>query len=43
MFEKIKKWYDLGLWTGQMVKKAGEKGLLTVTQVAKIVGSEEEN
>lgn len=29
MFEKIKKWYRLGLWSKQMVFNAVEKGIIT--------------
>lgn len=28
MVEKIKKWYQLGLWTQGMVRQAVEKGVL---------------
>lgn len=41
MFEKIKKWYDLGLWTKQMVECAAAKTLLTQAQLEQIIGSEE--
>lgn len=29
MFEKIKKWYGLGLWSADMVRNAVKKGVLT--------------
>lgn len=37
MFEKIKKWYKQGLWTGQMVLRAIEKGILTAEQAEDIL------
>jgi hypothetical protein len=39
MFEKIKKWYQQGLWTMQMVQNAEEKGILTSQQVIEIITS----
>ncbi len=39
MFEKIKKWYQQGLWTMQMVQNAKEKGILTSQQVIEIISS----
>lgn len=41
MFEKIKRWYCLGLWTEAMVRTAREKGLLTGAQTAQLLGGEE--
>ena len=38
MKEKIKTWYDLGLWSAQMVRQAAEKGVLTSEDVAEILG-----
>jgi len=38
MYKKIKLFYDKGLWTAAMVKKAVEKGLLTKEEYAAIVG-----
>lgn len=38
MFEKIKKWYNLGLWNDQMVLNALEKGVITQEQYAEIFG-----
>ena len=29
MYEKIKKWYDMGLWTEAMVRNAVTKGVIT--------------
>ena len=37
MFEKIKKWYDLGLWTKEMVHNAVPK-LITPEQYEEITG-----
>ncbi|MEG1985207.1 MAG: XkdX family protein [Oscillospiraceae bacterium] len=37
MFEKIKKWYDMGLWTAAMVQNAVVKGKLTQAQADEIV------
>lgn len=37
-FEKIKKWYDQGLWTKEQVHKAVEKGLITEAEYLEIVG-----
>ena len=39
MFEKIKKWYQQGLWTVTMVQHAQEKGVLTAEQVIEILTS----
>lgn len=39
MFEKIKKWYQQGLWTMTMVQNAQEKGVLTADQVIEILAS----
>lgn len=38
MEEKIKKWFDQGLWTAAMVETAGKKGLITPAQVKAITG-----
>ena len=43
MYEKIKKWYEQGLWTAEMVKQAVEKGVITQLQGQMILdGTEEE-
>lgn len=39
MFEKIKKWYQQGLWTMTMVQNVQEKGALTAEQVIEILAS----
>lgn len=38
MYNKIKKWYDFGLWSADMVRKAAEKGLITTEQAHEIIG-----
>lgn len=38
MFERIKKWYKLGIWSKSMVANAVSKGKLTEEQYAEIVG-----
>lgn len=38
MFKKIKKWYEQGLWTKQMVAQAVSKGLITAEQYEEITG-----
>lgn len=37
MFAKIKKWYDQGLWTKEMVQNAVDKGLITQEECLEIV------
>lgn len=38
MKDKIKLWYDLGLWSAQMVRQAAEEGVLTAEDAAEILG-----
>ena len=38
MFEKIKKWYNQGLWNAEMVRNAVVKGVITEKQYKDIVG-----
>lgn len=38
MFEKIKRFYDLGLWTEEMVKNAVTKGIISESEYQEIVG-----
>ena len=38
MYERIKKYYDLGLWTKEMVKNAVEKGVITKEEYIEITG-----
>lgn len=40
MFEKIKKFYDLGLWTESMVRNAVVKGVITEEEYKEITGQE---
>lgn len=37
MYEKIKKWYEMGLWTIEMVNKAVKKGVITEEQAEEIL------
>ena len=37
MYEKIKKWYEQGLWKADQVKQAVEKGVLTQEQCQAIL------
>lgn len=37
MYEKIKKWYDMGLWTAAMVRNAAKKGVITTDQAEDII------
>jgi hypothetical protein len=41
MKEKIKKWYEQGLWTAEMVRNAVIKGKLTEDEYREIVGEAE--
>lgn len=38
MYEKIKKFYEKGLWTAEMVQQAVEKGVITQEQADEILG-----
>ena len=40
MYEKIRKWYRLKLWTAQMVAMAAEKGVLSRAEAAAILEEE---
>lgn len=40
MFERIKRWYDFGLWSARMVQNAVTKGVLTQEQADEILGNE---
>lgn len=40
MYEKIKKFYDMGLYTTAQVHKFVDKGIITEEQYAEIVGVE---
>lgn len=39
MYEKIKKWYEMGLWTAAMVQQAADKGIITQEQADEILGT----
>ena len=36
MFEKISKWYKMGLWTEQMVRNAYIRGVITEQQLREL-------
>ena len=38
MFEKIKKWYESGMWTKKMVRNAVIKGKITEEEYIEITG-----
>ena len=38
--EKVKRYYDLGLWSEERVRKAMEKGAITLGEYEEIVGKE---
>ena len=38
MYENIKKWYAMGLWSAAMVRQAVVKGIITEAQYKEIVG-----
>lgn len=40
MFEKIKRWHSMGLWTDKMVANAVEKKVITAKQYKEITGKE---
>jgi hypothetical protein len=42
MFEKIKKWYNQGLWTEKMVLNAVKKSVLTEAEANEILSIENE-
>ena len=37
MYDKIEKWYKMGLWSAEMVQNAVDKGLLTEEEAATIL------
>lgn len=39
MYDKIKKFYDMGLWTADMVKAAADKGIITEEEYNEIVNA----
>lgn len=40
MFEKIKQWYELGLWSEQRVRDAVAKGVIDGQQFKAITGKD---
>ncbi len=40
MYEKIKKYYELGMWNEQKVRNAVDKGVITAEQFKEITGKE---
>lgn len=40
MYEKIKRFYSLGLWTEAMVRNAVEKGIITEAEYESITATE---
>lgn len=38
MFEKVKRYYDSGLWSEERVRNVTEKGAITVEEFEKITG-----
>lgn len=40
MYERIKRYYDLGVWTKSRVKSAVEKGAISEQEYAEIVGED---
>lgn len=40
MFEKIKKWYESGMWTKKQVRNAVVKGKITEAEYTEITGEE---
>ena len=42
MYEKIKKYYDTGLWSAERVRNMVIKGIITEEEYASIVGKEYE-
>ena len=41
-FEKVKKYYETGLWNKQMVRNAVKKGWITESEYREITGEEYE-
>ena len=40
MYERIKKYYALGVWSKERVKSAVEKGVITAQEYAEITGED---
>lgn len=41
MYERIRRWYGLGLWSAAMVRAARDKGVLSGEQVRSVLGEED--
>ena len=37
--QKVKGWYDKGIWTEQMVRNAHDKGKISIDELSEILGS----
>lgn len=37
MYDKIKYWYESGLWTAEKVKQAADKGIITQDEADSII------
>lgn len=42
MYQKIKRWYEYGMWTKEMVKNAVVKGKITAEEYKEITGEDYE-
>lgn len=42
MYERIKRWYSMGLWTEEMVNIAKQKGIISKEECSKILDGHEE-
>ena len=40
MYERIKRYYELGVWDKERVRKAVEKGVITPQEYAQITGED---
>lgn len=40
MYDKIKRWYECGLWTSEMVEQAASKKVITQDEAKDILGGE---
>ena len=39
--EKVRRWYERGIWTERMVRDAYDKGRITADELAEILGQTE--
>ena len=42
MFEKIMRWFNMGLWTRSMVEQSAKLGVISPEECAAILGEEDE-